>query len=590
MKRNNNHLAQRSIPENIAAIKPADISTVKNRTGVWRYLTPYQKERPAPCEAACPLSVPIPDFIRELQNGSEKDAGLLLRLENPLPQVCGRVCNHRCEDNCNRGNFDMPVAVRSLERFTGDKSSSEKAPSRLFPENSCHSIGVVGSGPAGISASYFLLIMGYNVAIYEKEKSLGGVLRNGIPEYRLPTMVLDEGLKPLMSLNPEIVTGRRFGSTLSMDDLSKKSALFFATGAPVSGTMDWIQNGKSIIPGLPLLEEIKRGERSLTGKKVAVIGGGNTAVDTARSLVRAGCIPVIVYRRGIEDMKAFESEVREALSEGVKIITGSVVREVLSSQGRTSGVRCVKVKGETGYRGELTEIEGSDFNINVDVVVSAIGESPELSLYMDILKEAGGTIKTDRFNRTPGKGIYSGGDLADASHYVVNALAAGKMAAVTIDADLNGMDMDQVYNFIKIGEKGISFKKYLDIREKIKSGTAPEAKPSCPVNIEEINTGYFLHKARSDEKKLPFKKRRASFEEIDLGFNEETAREESGRCFQCGRCTLCKNCIMFCPDMSTSVSGDNTGIVVDYDYCKGCGICAQECPGAFITMKRDEIK
>ncbi len=589
MKRNNNHLAPEYIPENITPVRPADIPTLKNRTGTWRYLTPHHEKRPAPCEAACPLSVPIPDFIQELEKGSENAADQLLRLENPLPQVCGRVCNHLCEENCSRGSFDMPVAVRSLERFAGDRSSGQIMTGRSFSENSRHSIGVIGGGPAGISVSYFLLLMGYRVAIHEKEKSLGGVLRRGIPEYRLPSGILDESLKPLISLKPEIFTGSCFGSPLSLDDLREKSALFFATGAPLSGTIDEIKGSKKIISGLSLLEEIKRGEKSHTGKKVAVIGGGNTAVDTARSLLRTGCRPVIVYRRGVEDMKAFQSEVKEALSEGVEIVTGSVVREVVLNGENISAVKCIKVKGEKDYRGELTEIKGSDFSMDVEAVVSAIGENPELSLYREILKESGGKIKTDRFTRTPVKGIYFGGDLADSSHLVVNALAAGKMAAVVIDADLNGMDMDRVYEYIKTGERGISFRKYLDIREKMREGKDPGERTPGPVSSDEINTGYFVHKARSDEKKLPVEKRRASFEEVETGFDKETALDEAGRCFRCGRCTLCKNCIVFCPDISTSVSGDNTGIDIDYDYCKGCGICAQECPGAFIAMKRDEV-
>jgi NADPH-dependent glutamate synthase beta subunit-like oxidoreductase len=589
MKRNNDHPVPEYIPEHIAAVKPADVSTLKNRTGTWRYLTPHHGKRPAPCEAACPLSVPIPDFIHELEKGNEKAAGLLLRLENPLPEICGRVCNHRCEDQCSRGDFDMPVAVRSLERFAGDRSSGEMVTERSLPENSSHQIGVVGGGPAGISASYFLLLMGYRVTIYEKEKSLGGVLRTGIPEYRLPAALLDNALKPLISLKPEIVTGSPFGPGLTLDDLGEKSALFFATGAPISGTFDEIKGGKSIIPGLTLLEEIKRGKRDLPGSKVAVIGGGNTAVDTARSLLRTGFKPVIVYRRGIEDMKAFGSEVREAVSEGVRIITGSVVREVISAEGKVSGVKCVKVKGEEGYRGKLSEIPGSDFSIHVDAVVSAIGENPELSLYREVLEEADGMIKTDRFNRTPVKGVYSGGDLSDATHLVVNALAAGKMAAVAIDADLNNLELDRIYKYIETGDRGISFRTYLDVREKCINGQDPGEMVPGPVGKDEVNTGYFIKKARGNVTRTPYDKRRVSFEEVDLGFDEKEAGEETGRCFQCGRCTLCKNCVLFCPDMSTSVSGDNTGIEIDYDYCKGCGICAQECPGACISMKRDDI-
>ncbi len=589
MKRDNEHLTQRYIPEDITPIKPADILPLKNRTGTWRYLTPHHEKRPAPCEAACPLSVPVPDFISELEKENEKAAGRLIRMENPLPQVCGRVCNHRCEENCSRGSFDMPVAIRTLERFSGDKSSGEKIKGKELLKNSGHSIGVVGGGPAGISASYFLLLLGYRVTLYEKEKSLGGVLRSGIPEYRLPAEMLDEALKPLLSLKPELVTGAEFGSTLSMDKLREKSAVFFATGAPLSGSLEMIKGGEMIVPGISLLEEIKRGERSHKGKKVAVIGGGNTAVDTARSLLRTGCRPVIVYRRGREDMKAFESEVREALSEGVEIITGSVVREVVSDKEGITKIKCVKVRGEDGYRGKLTEIGGSGFSIDVDVVVSAVGENPEISLYREILEDTGGIIEVDRFNRTGVKGFYSGGDLADTDHLVVNALASGKMAAVAIDADLNDMDMDNIYECIMTGEKGISFMKYLEVRERLIKGGSPEEKAPHPVSSEEINRSYFEHKERSEEKRLSPEKRRKSFAEVELGYDEKKVRAEIGRCFRCGRCTLCENCVIFCPDISTSVRSDKTGVEIDLDYCKGCGICAEECPGGFIEMKRESI-
>ncbi len=589
MKRDNEHLTQRFIPEDIAPIKPADISPLKNRTGTWRYLTPHHEKRPAPCEAACPLSVPVPDFISELEKGNHKAAGRLIRMENPLPQVCGRVCNHRCEEKCSRGSFDTPVAIRILERFTGDKSSAEKVKGKDLPQNSGHTIGVVGGGPAGISASYFLLLLGYRVTLYEKEKNLGGVLRSGIPEYRLPVEILEEALKPLLSLKPEIITGAEFGSTLSMDILREKSAVFFATGAPLSGSLEKIKGGETIIPGISLLEEIKRGERNHRGKRVAVIGGGNTAVDTARSLLRTGCRPVIVYRRGREDMKAFESEVREALSEGVEIITGSVVREVVSDKEGITKIKCVKVRGEDGYRGKLTEIGGSGFSMDVDVVVSAVGENPEISLYREILEDSHGIVETDRFNRTGVKGIYSGGDLSDTDHLVVNALASGKMAAVAIDADLNGMDMENISEYIMTGEKGISFMKYLEVRESLIKGESPGEKAQRPVKSEEINRSYFEHKERSEEKRLTPGESRESFAEVELGYDEDRARNEISRCFRCGRCTLCENCVLFCPDISTSVRSDNTGVEIDLDYCKGCGICAEECPGGFIEMKRESI-
>ncbi len=589
MKRDNEHLTQRYIPEDIAPIKPADISPLKNRTGTWRYLTPHHDKRPAPCEAACPLSVPVPDFINELEKGNEKAAGSLIRMENPLPQVCGRVCNHRCEENCSRGSFDMPVAIRSLERFTGDKSSGEKAKGKGFPENSGHSIGVVGGGPGGISAAYFLLLLGYRVTLYEKEKSLGGMLRSGIPEYRLPAEILDEALKPLLSLKPEIVTGAELGSTLSLDKLSEKSAVFFATGAPLSVTFEKIKGGELIVSGISLLEEIRRGGDSHRGKIAAVIGGGNTAVDTARSLLRTGCRPVIVYRRGREEMKAFESEVREAVSEGVEIITGSVVREIVSDKEGITKIKCVKVRGEDCYRGKLTEIRGSGFSMDVDLVVSALGENPEISLYREILEDTGEIIETDRFTRTGVKGIYSGGDLADRDHLVVNALASGKMAAMAIDADLNGMDIEHIHEYIMTGEKGVSFGKYLEVRKSLIKGESPGEKAPHPVKSGEINRSYFEYKERSEEKKLPPEKRRESFTEVELGFDENKARAETGRCFRCGRCTLCENCVLFCPDISTSLKSDKTGVEVDLDYCKGCGICAEECPGGVIEMKRESI-
>ena len=554
-----------------------------NKTGAWRAQRPFYEDKTPPCSAACPVGNDIVAFVQKITEGDFERAWKLIKEENPFPGVCGRVCFHPCEAKCNRGAYDEPIAVHALERFVSDFASGLNRKIEKEPGARKGKIAIIGSGPAGMSCAYHLARLHYEVTVFESSSSAGGMLRMGIPSYRLPRDVLDREISEIQALGVEIRTGIPFGDKLKLNDLRDYQATFIATGAHRGRGLNIPgEKGKSVLGGLDLLRKINLGNRVKLGDKVAIVGGGNTAIDVARSVIRMRKKATLLYRRSKEEMPAFEDEVLEAVEEGAKI--RYLVNPIRIQQ--RDGMRhleCLRMelgeKDESGRRKPVA-IPGSSFFIDVDTVVVAAGEEIEISLLPKGMEGRDGIVLTQRDGSAGIKGIFAGGDLTSNQRTVAHAIGSGKRAALAIDCYLSGRDVEETIRQILIGEgPSLSIFKHLH----------PGERPMNPhvVAFEEVNTDYFESSKRNKEHRELAKKRIKGFGEVASTFGEGIALEEAERCFSCGTCNGCENCYVFCPDASIMRREEILFHQVDYDFCKGCGICFSECPRGAISLKEE---
>jgi len=473
-----------------------------------------------PCRAACPAGVNAQGYVALISQGKFKEAIEVLRRTMPFAGVCGRVCTHPCETDCERGKVDEPVAIRSLKRFMADyelKVGREKAtPIEKTKEDK---VAIIGSGPAGLACAYDLVRQGYPVTIFEAAPQSGGLLRYGIPGYRLPNEIVDNEISYIEELGVEIKTNT---SVKKLDELFNQGykAIFLATGAWTSVKMGIPnEDAKGVIDALDFLKQVNSGEKVDIGKRVAVIGGGNAAVDAARVAKRLGTKEVtIVYRRSQAEMPAIETEVDEAEQEGIKLHILAAPVKVLAENGRLTGIQCIRMElGEPDASGRRRPIpvEGSEFNMDVDNVIIAIGQRVDKAMLPEEVEYTSwGTLSVDPITlQTNIEGVFSGGDVVQVAD-VIKAIAAGKESAVSIDRYLSGVDL--------------------------KEGRPPTIKRVKEVSKEKVEI-----KARAAMPVLGLEKRK-DLAEVDLGFDEETAIEEAGRCLNCGVCSDCMECAKAC--------------------------------------------
>ena len=554
-----------------------------NKTGAWRSQRPFYEDKTPPCSAACPAGNDIVAFIQKIALGDFEGSWNVIKEENPFPGICGRVCFHPCEAKCNRGKYDEPIAIHALERFVADLASNLNEKIEKVPGARKGKIAIVGSGPAGLSCAYHLARLQYDVTVFESSSSAGGMLRMGIPSYRLPRDVLDQEISRIVALGVEIRTGIAFGENLSLDGLRDYQAIFIASGAHRSRSLQIPgEKGKDVLSGLGLLRKINLAQKGKLGNRIAIIGGGNTAIDVARSVIRMGKKATILYRRSKEEMPAFEDEIVEAIEEGVKI---KYLVNPIRIQQRDSLKRleCLRMelgeKDETGRRRPVP-VPNSNFFIEADSVTIAAGEEIEVSFLPKGVERKEGIVLTRRDGSTGIKGIFAGGDLTSNQRTVAHAIGSGKKAALAIDCYLKGKDSEEAIRQILIGEgPSLSTFRYLH----------PEERKMNPhvVAFEELNTDYFEPSKRQKESKGLVKKRIRGFEEVTSTLTEECAVKEAERCFSCGTCNECENCYVFCPDTSVIKTGEMFSRQVDYDFCKGCGICLSECPRGAISLKEE---
>lgn len=570
-----------AMPEMVMSIS----TMLWNRTGSWRYLKPQYQDHCPPCNERCPVGNDIEGFIRLIGEGKPGEAWRLLKEENPLPATTGRVCFHPCEDVCNRAEFDKATSINALERYAADHAHEAKPIKRLRPDTG-KKVAVVGAGPAGLAAAYHLRRLGHRVTVFDSLPKAGGLLRIGIPAYRLPREVLDAEIAAIEKLGVKFELGVTVGQDVPLAKLRKYDAVFLAVGVHAPRRLDIPgEDAKEVVTGLEMLRRVALGKRFACGKRVAVIGGGNSAVDAARVARRLGAQVTIYYRRTRVEMPAFEEEVNDAEEEGVKLVPLAAPVKIALYRGKVSGVVLQRMElgepDESGRRRPVP-VSGSEFKAQCDMVISAIGEQGELSFLPEEIKREWGKIVIDAFGLTSAPGVFAGGDIAGPQQNVAQALGDGKHAAIAIDRYLQGETVEAIGGNIIIGERGrASMAAYTGQGESHRKIIGVKR----IVAFKDLNTWHFEKEERDVMNRLPLIKRLRSFTEINLGLTDEQARHAAERCFHCGVCTMCDNCFMFCPDVSIALKdGGGYGYDINFDYCKGCGVCVHECPRAAMVM------
>ncbi|KAF0117412.1 MAG: NADPH-dependent glutamate synthase beta chain - like protein [Rhodospirillaceae bacterium] len=541
------------------------------KTGTWRTSRPQHQHWAAPCHSACPAGEDAQAYIAQVQENHPREAWETIVTVNPLPSVTGRICPHPCEQACNRGSFDTPLAIHSIERFLGDEARRQGWTYPVDPGRGAGAaVAVVGAGPAGLSAAYHLRRRGYQVTLFDALPEAGGLLRSAIPINRLPRDVLDADITRILGLGIEFRGRTRLGVDVHIDELrSDYRALFLAPGTAKAKA--WSVDGA--VPtdhrtALELLQEWVAAGSLPTPQSVILHGGGNTALDLCRAMKRAGVKEVhLVTASGLpgpgtepdDIINVVPRELNQAVEEGITIHPHRTIQRLLFRGSKVVGVEMValrKLPTKSGRTGRIA-FEGTETLLHADMVIPAIGENVEPTGFSTLLGGKEYFRPNNPFGRldhTPG--VFVGGDARGDRGTVSAAIGDGRLAAIAIDAY-------------------------------IRQGDDPEENGRDTIDFAHINLNYFEPAPRVEEPILPVAER-TDTAEIDGPLSGAAITREAARCFSCGNCLACDNCWTFCPDnaviKTTALAKDGSHYVFDYEYCKGCGVCASECPCGYIVM------
>ncbi|MBM3748102.1 MAG: FAD-dependent oxidoreductase [Acidobacteria bacterium] len=528
-------------------------------------LRPRYAEKAPPCACGCPSGSDVRGWLTTIAQAEAygrtneqayEIAWRMITERNPFPAVCGRVCPHPCEDSCNRAGKEGPVAINAMERFIGDMAISKGWKlSKLTEERQPETIGVIGSGPAGLSCAYQLARRGYAVTVYEAFPEAGGMLRYGIPRYRLPQEVLDAEIQRILDVGVELKCNTIIGKDISLDELRQRHpAIFVGIGAHrglklgVPG-----EDAANVFTGTEFLNRVNSGEPVQVGEQVIVIGGGDTAIDAARIAKRLGASTTILYRRTRAEMPAIKPEIEGALEEGIDIQFLAAPVEILRNNGNAVGIRAIRMElGAPDKSGRPRPVPkpGSEFEIPATAIIAAISQEPEFQGF-DGLHEGKDWIKTDEWGATAQEGVYAGGDDIQLGLATI-AISQGRFAAEAIDARLRG--------------------------QKLEKRAAPAS-----ITTERMKLGWYKPLDRHERAHLPVEERGLD-NEIEGGLSEAQALEEAKRCMSCGMCMDCETCWMYCTNNCFIRLPKGEHYKVKLEVCNGCKKCAEECPCGFIDL------
>ena len=531
-------------------------SSLADKTGSWRTERPEYIRNLPPCQHACPAGEKCQAWLYEAESGDYEAAWRKIMEDNPLPAVMGRVCYHPCETACNRADLDEAVGINSVEGFVGDEGIRQGWTVAADAPPSGKHVLVIGAGPSGLSAAYHLTRRGHAVTIRDAGPRPGGMMRFGIPRYRLPREVLDAEIQRILDMGVELELDSPVADALEAQREGGFDAVFLAVGAHI-GRRAYIPAGSAahVVDAVTLLRSMEGEDKPLLGRRVVVYGGGNTAMDAARTARRLGADEaIVVYRRTRDRMPAHDFEVEEALEEGVLMKWLSTIKHV--DEGKLVVERMEL--DDTGFPQPTGEVE----ELEADSLVLALGQETDLSLLDGVpgIEVDDGVVKVGTDLMTGCEGIFAGGDMVPDERTVTVGIGHGKQAAASIDAWLRG----EAY--------------------------APT--PEAPLaGFDLLNTWYYSDAPRTVRPQLDAARRASTFDEVVQGLDASNALFEARRCLSCGNCFACDNCYGVCPDNAVIKLGPGApyDYAIDLDYCKGCGICAEECPCGAIRMIPETI-
>lgn len=544
-------------------------------------LRPSYVPKTPPCMNGCPnhndirgaLTVVAQSetYERSYEESFKLAFGMLAET-NPFPSTCGRVCPHPCEEDCNRQSVDEVVSINAFELFLGDYAIENSLPLANLPDEEAKDkkVAIVGSGPAGLSCAYQMARRGYKVTVFEAFPKAGGMLRYGIPYYRLPEAVLDAEINRIIDMGIELKLNTTVGKDVSLDDLKNDfDALFVGIGAHVGrGLRVEGEEAPNVISGAEFLNRINSGETVEIGDKVLVVGGGNTAIDAARVSKRLGADVTIVYRRTVEEMPAIQEEIDDAQEEGIKLYFLAAPVGFEKDGDVATEMKCIRMElgepDESGRRRPVP-IEGSEFSLECSSVIAAISQEPDFEGLSD-LREGRDWVKIDDFGRTKIEKIFAGGDAINL-WLVTGAVAQGRFAAEAMDATLKGDE-----------PKGQDYPPIVRYTDKMDEKTGGYM----------MLTSHFEKADRNNVSHIPVDERfgeDALTREVSKGLSLEQAIAESKRCMSCGMCFRCGNCYNYCQDSAIARPMDiNEPYYIKLELCQGCKKCAENCPCGYINM------